>query len=413
MDVLVINTCSVTDNADVECRKLVRRGLRSAPQAKIVVTGCYAQLQPEEIASIDGVSAVIGTAQKFTIGEKLEQISSSNGPLVFVDDITTATAFNPSRTGRGDSRTRAFVKIQDGCDYSCTFCTIPLARGKARAMGIEDVKLELELVAREGYHEVVLSGINIGEYRTDDGRRFIDVMRMIEKMEPLFRVRISSIEPNTISDDVIDLLSTSSVFTPHLHIPLQSGSATTLRAMKRRYNPEMYSRLLDVLVERIPDVAIGIDVITGFPGETHEHFEETVEFLRGLPCSYLHVFTYSERDNTPAASLGGHVDVSIRRARTQILRALSEQKTTQFYEQQCGTERIMIPEGYDGATGLWSGWTENHVAVHMEAPSNLVKQPYHVHLSHCFNGGVRVVPIGVLAFHTAPLLNVLTQKELE
>lgn len=411
MDVLVINTCSVTNNADVECRKVVRKGLRSAPTALIVVTGCYAQLQPEEIASIDGVSAVIGTTQKFTLGEKLKEISNSREPLVLVDEISLATVFNSSRSGSGDSRTRCFLKIQDGCDYICTFCTIPMARGAARAMPIDEVRRELELIGNEGYHEVVLSGINIGEYRSERGHRFVDVMNMIEQMGPPFRVRISSIEPNTVSSEIIDLLATSSVFTPHLHIPLQSGSAETLRGMKRRYNPDMYASLVRRLVGRIPHIAIGIDVITGFPGETEAQFEETVSFLNSLPYMYLHVFTYSERDRTPASSFDGKVDISVRRARTNRLRAMSARRTAEFHTMQCGTERTMIPEGFDESTGMWNGWTENHIAVLLEATFDLVKQPYRVLLDRSFNEAVYVTPIDKLEFHQAPLLKVLHQTK--
>jgi threonylcarbamoyladenosine tRNA methylthiotransferase MtaB len=407
-DVLLVNTCSVTENADIECRKIIRRGLRTSPNASVVITGCYAQLQPEEIASIDGVKAVVGMTQKFNIGEKLAEIVASASPRIYVDEISTATVFNGSRTGRGDSRTRSFFKIQDGCDYSCTFCTIPLARGPARAMSISAIRTELESIAHEGYHEVVLSGINLGEYRGENDERFIDVLKMIDDIEPPFRVRISSIEPNTLTPEIIDLIAASKTFVPHLHVPLQSGSVEILRNMRRRYNPAKYRETAQHIATAMPHAALGIDVIVGFPGETDAHFEETLAFIKDLPFTYLHVFTYSERENTPASSMTGHVDMALRKARTQRLRALSHERTTRFHAQQCGTTRVMIPEGFDPTTGTWDGWTENHVYVKLEAPSTLKKRPYRVHLQYVENDAVRIVPeddLELLAPSILPILN--------
>ncbi|HLP29695.1 MAG TPA: tRNA (N(6)-L-threonylcarbamoyladenosine(37)-C(2))-methylthiotransferase MtaB [Candidatus Didemnitutus sp.] len=412
-DVLLVNTCSVTENADIECRKIVRRGLRTSPNASVVVTGCYAQLQPEEIASIDGVKAVIGMTQKFTIGEKLDEILSSVSPRIYVDEISTATVFNGSRTGRGDSRTRSFLKIQDGCDYSCTFCTIPRARGPARAMSLASIQRDLESIAQEGYHEVVLSGINLGEYRGENGERFIDVVNMIEEMAPPFRVRISSIEPNTLTPEIIDLISVSRTFVPHLHVPLQSGSADVLRDMRRRYNPAMYAKMADRVTSSMPHAALGIDVIVGFPGETDAHFEETVSFLEGIPFTYLHVFTYSERENTPASTMHGQVDVAVRRLRTQRLRAMSQIRTMEFHKGQCGSRKVMIPEGYDPTTGRWDGWTENHVYVSLEAPSTLQKRPYSVELLFTDDDAVRVTPNEPLEFTETSLLPILNLTDIQ
>lgn len=362
-DVIVVNTCTVTENADTECRKIIRRGLTTSPHAAVAVTGCYAQLQPEEIASIDGVSAVFGTAEKFSIADRLGDFLETPSPKIFVSDLDDATTFTSSRTSDGDSRTRSFLKLQDGCDYSCTFCTIPLARGPARAMPFDAVQRELENIAREGYHEAVLSGVNLGEYRAPSGERFINVVKMIEAMQPPFRVRISSIEPNTVSDELIDIVAGSTIFVPHLHLPLQSGSAEILKKMKRRYNPEMYQRLVQQINTTLPDAAIGIDVIVGFPGETDAAFEETVEFLTQLPWSYLHVFTYSERSDTPALDYPGVVPKNVRKARTHRLRALSDVRRKEHYARNIGSTRIFLPEHYDHDLGGWFGWTENYVRV--------------------------------------------------
>ena len=388
-DLIVINTCTVTENADVECRKIIRRGLKGAPGASVAVTGCYAQLQPEEIASIDGVKAVFGTAEKLSIADRAEEILSFDTPQIFVAELGAETTFMGSRTTVNDSRTRAFLKLQDGCDYSCTFCTIPIARGPARAMPFHEIEKHVRLLESDGFHEVVLTGINLGEYKAPTGERFVDVLDHLQNLSPQFRVRISSIEPNTLTDDIIDLTlphqhtstQAHSLFCPHFHIPLQSGSADILRRMKRRYNPDMYRRVIEKIFDKRADAALGIDVIVGFPGETEEHFNETVRFLESLPFTYLHVFTYSERENTPAASYADRVPMQIRKERTALLRELSEQRRMQHYHNNLGTIRSVLPESYDMDAGGWYGWTENYVRVLYKASQLIVNGPKHVLLT--------------------------------
>ncbi len=360
-DVVLLNTCSVTEQADSECRKLVRRTRRVSPDASVIVTGCYAQLQPQEIAAIEGVSAVIGTARKFTIPERLSELVRTDSVVIDADDLADVQ-FEPSRTHRSASRTRTFFKIQDGCDYSCSFCTIPKARGSARSMLRDDVRREIDRIVEDGYQEVILSGVNLGEYHDADGGRFVDVLSMIVEGRPPFRLRISSIEPNTVTHEVIDLIASSPTIVPHLHIPLQSGSTSVLRRMRRRYTAERYRDLISMLHDRIPGIALGIDVIVGFPGETDDEFEQTYEFLAGLPWSYLHVFTYSERDDTVAAQMD-QLDRGERRRRTNRLRALSDWKHARFIDGQLGSAAEVLPESYDAATGFWRGWSQHHVAV--------------------------------------------------
>ena len=389
-DILLINTCTVTEQADVECRKVVRRGLRAAPHASVIVTGCYAQLQPEEIASIDGVTAVVGTANKMNIVQRLPEILEQNTVRILVDELTPTTSFVAARSGQGNSRTRAFIKIQDGCDYSCTFCTIPLARGPARAMSMEDIRHELRSIAKDGYEECILTGINLGEYRSASDERFVDVLRMIADMQLPFRVRIGSIEPNTLSDDVLAVWTASDTIVPHLHMPLQSGSDEILRSMKRRYNTSMYRERIEKFHASFSDAGIGIDVIAGYPGESEAHFAETVQFLNSLPWTYLHVFTYSERENTPAAVHKDSVPMHVRRERTRFLREMSDQRTRAFHQSQIGSVRTFLPESFDPESGCWSGWTENHVAGIMQAPFTHPKRRYAVRLTDVYADKVLV-----------------------
>lgn len=392
-DLLLINTCTVTEQADVECRKVVRKGLRAAPDARVIVTGCYAQLQPEEVASIDGVTAVVGTADKLKIVEQLSDLLSSETVTVRVDELSSGTTFIGARSGNGNSRTRAFLKIQDGCDYSCSFCTIPLARGPARAMPLDAIRRELQAIALEGYQECILTGINLGEYRSQGDHRFADVLTMIADMDLPYRIRIGSIEPNTLNDDVLRIWSECSNIVPHLHMPLQSGCDTILRSMKRRYNTSMYRERIQAFAQLFPDAGMGIDVIAGYPGETQAHFDETIQFLHSIPWTYLHVFTYSERELTPAANYSGAVPMNERRERTRILRAYSQKRTLEFHQQQIGTERVFLPEGYDVEVHAWTGWTENHVASIMHAPYSIEKIRMNVRLVESTGDKVRVEPI--------------------
>ncbi len=396
-ELIVINTCTVTENADAECRKIVRRGLKGAPDAAVVVTGCYAQLQPEDVASIDGVRAVFGTAEKSGIADLADEILSWDTPQIHTSDLSEDTSFVGSATAEGDSRTRAFLKLQDGCDYTCTFCTIPLARGPARAMEFERIAEAIDGLVRDGFHEIVLSGINLGEYKAPSGERFADVVRLIDVLQPPVRVRISSIEPNTLSNEIIDLVANSTVFVPHFHVPLQSGSVEILKRMRRRYNPEKYQQVAQRIFERMPHAALGIDVIVGFPGETDDLFEESWRFLESIPFTYLHVFTYSERENTPAASYADVVPMSVRKARTARLRAFSEQRRAEHHARNVGSTRIVIPETFDAQSGTWSGWTENYVRVAMHAPELIVRGPHRVALTEVHADVVAATSLGHVA----------------
>jgi threonylcarbamoyladenosine tRNA methylthiotransferase MtaB len=393
-DAIILNTCSVTEQADVECRKLVRRGRRTSPDAAVIVTGCYAQLKPDEISAIDGVRAVIGTAHKFSIADRIESLVTADEVVVDADEIADDVLFQPSRTHRTASRTRTFFKIQDGCDYSCSFCTIPKARGNARSMMRDDVRREVARIVADGYREVILSGVNLGEYRDAEDTRFVDVLRMIDEDVPPFRLRISSIEPNTVTPELIDVVATSSSIVPHLHIPLQSGSAGVLRRMRRRYTVDYYRSLVNVLHERIPGLALGIDVIVGFPGETEQEFEETYAFLEDAQWSYLHVFTYSERDDTVAAAMEQQVDRGVRRMRTQRLRTLSEWKHARFIDVKIGSTARVLPESYDPLTQMWRGWSEHHVAVSFAGEPDQVKMIYSVRLTERIDQEARGIRIG-------------------
>ncbi|NQW30019.1 MAG: tRNA (N(6)-L-threonylcarbamoyladenosine(37)-C(2))-methylthiotransferase MtaB [Ignavibacteria bacterium] len=377
-DVVVVNTCTVTEQANTECRKIVRRALRTSPNAKVIVTGCYAQLKPEEILEIPGVSAVVGTADKMRISELLfaatpgsinsSQLELNGGNAV--KPLSTSTRFTGATSADAETRTRTFFKLQDGCDYTCTFCTIPQARGPARAILFADIAPAMEKLALQGVPEVVLTGVNVGEYLGENGERFVDVVRLINSMQLPFRVRISSIEPNTLTKEVIDEVAASDVFVPHVHVPLQSGSAEILKNMRRRYNPQMYRNTVDMVHAAMPQAGFGIDVIVGFPGETDALFEETVQFLNSIQFSYLHVFTYSERDNTPAAAMSDVVPVHVRRERTRRLRAISDVARNRFALSNLGTIRNVIPEQFIARYNAWSGYTENYVKVLVPLPEN-------------------------------------------
>ncbi len=380
-DAVFINTCTVTNNADSDARKIIRKTRRKLPDAYIGVMGCYAQLKPNEIAAIEGVDGVFGTKEKFDIPDIIESYKKESDGCVYASDMTDL-AFTSSTSLENKERTRVFMKLQDGCDYRCTYCTIPLARGKSRSMSFEKVKSEFEHVAAAGAKEVIISGINLAEYKADTGENFEDLIRLIDNFDLGMRVRISSLEPNKAKKSLVDVLKSSKNFCPHFHIPLQSGSAEILKMMKRRYSIDFFKEVILNIHESIEDVCIGNDVIVGFPGETEEHFKETYDLLESLPISYLHVFTYSERDNTPAAGFEGVVPMNIRKERTNKLRELSERKLDAFYDSQIGKEKVVLPESFNPDTGMWSGWTENYVRVVFRGAGILEKDFYKVRLTH-------------------------------
>lgn len=364
-DVYVINTCSVTENADKECRHLVRRIQRNAPKAMVVITGCYAQLKPKEIAEIDGVDLVLGAAEKFNITSHLRQLTKGDSTKICSCEIEDVNGFHSSFSI--NNRTRTFLKVQDGCDYNCSFCTIPMARGKSRSNTIENVLAEIKEIARSGVKEIVLTGINLGDFGKDDngfktGQDFYDLLCAVEKTDGVPRYRISSIEPNLLSDKIIELVAGSKKIMPHFHIPLQSGSNKILASMRRRYKKELYAEKIALIKKLIPECCIGVDVITGFPGETDEDFIETVSFLKDVDVSYFHVFTYSERTNTYALNIEPVVPVGIRNNRTKILRNLSYKKLQDFSQKHLGETRKVLFELPD-KSGMMEGYTDNYIKI--------------------------------------------------
>lgn len=378
-DIILLNTCTVTNKADADAGKIIRRAKRENPNAFIGVMGCYAQLKPNEVAAIEGVNAVFGQDEKYQIPNIINNMLGGEQTQVNVSCIDDLT-FHEATTYDNESRTRAFIKLQDGCNYFCTFCTIPFARGKSRSMPFDRIPEQFRKAAEGGYKEAVISGINLGDYSLPTGENFTDVVRLIDSLEYDLRVRISSIEPNLLTDEIIEIVSQERRFVPHFHIPLQSGSQEILRKMKRRYKATYYEDLIHKIKRKIPHCGIGVDVIVGFPGETEEHFAETYSFIEQLPITYLHVFTYSERDLTPAATYPNRVPERIRKERTLKLRELSEQKKNEFYDSQIGSIRTVIPETYDSETGYWKGWTENYVRTLLKAPTNIDKNPTKVKL---------------------------------
>lgn len=372
-DIYVINTCSVTEQADKECGKIVRQALRRRPDALVVVTGCYAQLKPETIAEIPGVDLVLGAGEKFRILEYIDDLSKAPGKgMVRAGEIRDVNIFTASFSF-GD-RTRSFLKVQDGCDYKCSFCTIPLARGASRSDSIESVVANAQEIARMGAREIVLTGVNLGDFgngtaviegiRPKKEALFIDLIQELDQIEKIARFRISSIEPNLLTDEIISFVAQSARFMPHFHVPLQSGSDKQLAAMRRRYRRSLYEARVQSIKTAMPHACIGCDVIVGFPGETETDFLETYEFLQNLDISYLHVFTYSERANTLAVEMGEVVPMEERRRRNQALRGLSEMKRRAFYQQHTGTLRPVLLENHRDPD-LWSGFTDNYIKVEM------------------------------------------------
>ena len=365
-DVYVINTCSVTDNADRECRQLVRRIRRKTPGSMVVVTGCYAQLKPNEIAAIPGVDLVLGAAEKFNIGSHLKELVKGNPARISSCEIADVEGFQASFSL--NDRTRTFLKVQDGCSYNCSFCTIPMARGKSRSDEIENVIRHAEQLAEKGVKEIVLTGVNLGDFgRGSDGSRkndhqFYELVRRLEDIQGIQRFRISSIEPNLLTDEIIAFVAKSHKFMPHFHIPLQSGSNKILGLMRRRYQRELYRERVALIKSLIPDCAIGADVIVGFPSETQEDFEDTAGFIEQLDISYLHVFTYSEREATRALEITPVVPPDVRNRRNKLLRNLSYQKMQEFTEKQRGQIRKVLFEDYS-KNGMMEGYTDNYIRV--------------------------------------------------
>jgi len=370
-DVYVINTCSVTDSADKECRQIIRRIQRNAPESLVVVTGCYAQLKPKEIAEIPGVDLVLGAAEKFNIVKHISEWTQGDSTKICSCDTNEIAGFNASFSAH--DRTRTFLKVQDGCDYTCTYCTIPMARGKSRSDSIENVVKNAEELAIKGVKEIVLTGVNLGDFgKGNDGNfslginqreeNFYELIQALDEVEGIQRYRISSIEPNLLTNDIIAFVANSKKFMPHFHIPLQSGSNDILKLMRRRYLRELYAERVALINQLIPHCSIGVDVIVGFPGETEECFKETYHFLHDLNISYLHVFTYSERANTVALDIKPTVPVNIRHERNKILRNLSYMKSQYFEEQHKNQVRKVLFETSD-KNGMMEGYTDNYIRV--------------------------------------------------
>jgi threonylcarbamoyladenosine tRNA methylthiotransferase MtaB len=371
-DIYVFNTCTVTENAEKECRQLVRRVLKKNPQAYIIVTGCYAQLRPQEISSIAGVDAVLGSNEKFEIFSILKNFNKKELSCIYVSPSEELNSFGSASSTDADSRTRAYFKIQDGCDYKCTFCTIPLARGSSRSMNPELVVDEFKKLVQQGYKEIILTGVNVGDYGKQNDVAFYDLLKKIIVIDGDFRLRISSIEPNLLTDEIINLTAESNKICNHFHIPLQSGSNKILRLMQRRYTVEDYIKIILKAKDRIPDIGIGVDVIVGFPGETEKDFMDTYNVLLELPISYLHVFTYSERPDTKAIMLSGSVKPVERKRRNNMLRILSDKKKNYFYNQMIGKNLDVLFESQDDDT--IKGFSSNYVRIKNEYKRTLENQ---------------------------------------
>lgn len=371
-DIYIINTCSVTDQADKKCRNIVRKALKYNPNAFVVVIGCYAQLKPKEISSINGVDLVLGAQEKFNISNYLSKIDKNSSPVVMNKHIKHVNEFYPGYS-QGD-RVRSFFKVQDGCNYFCSFCTIPLARGKSRSGSVKQTILKAKELANSEVKEVVLTGVNIGDFGNGTNENFYDLIKELDKIENIDRFRISSIEPDLLSDQIIEFVHNSNKFVPHFHIPLQSGSDQLLKSMRRRYDTKLYSDKIEKIKKLMPNACIGVDVIVGYPGETDEEFNKTMNFLKSLPISYLHVFTYSERANTTAPRMGEVVPMEERRKRSKQLRILSLKLKQKFYQEQIGSqEKVLLETKEDNSI---YGFTENYIKVkipgEMELKNNIV-----------------------------------------
>jgi threonylcarbamoyladenosine tRNA methylthiotransferase MtaB len=399
-DVFVINTCSVTENADKKCKKIVQEALKISPGAYVTIVGCYAQLKPTEIAEIPGVDMVLGAAEKFQIVDYITDLTKNPKALVYNQPVSEANEF-VSAWSFGD-RTRTFLKVQDGCDYSCTFCTIPLARGNSRSDTIDNVIKQAKEIAESGVKEIVLTGVNLGDFGIIDGQRenkFFDLVKALDEVEGIDRIRISSIEPNLLTDEIIEFVAASKRFVPHFHIPLQSGSDKILGLMRRRYKRELYTNRVAKIKELMPHCCIGVDVIVGFPGEIREDFIDTYNFLNELNISYLHVFTYSERENTLAAEMSGTVPGSTRAERSKMLHILSDKKRRAFYDTQLGNTAEVLFEG-DIKDGYMHGFTRNYVKIKAKYDPVLVNELKNVYLTNISpDGDVEVTESEEILIH--------------
>ena len=371
-DVCVINTCSVTERADREARQIVRRALRNAPETFVAVVGCYAQLDPEVIASIDGVDLVLGASEKFRMFDFADSFQKLHSPKVFVSPIEAVTDFGPAFSGGVDDRTRAFLKVQDGCDFNCAFCTIPLARGGSRSQSIDACMAQARQLVEMGYKEIILTGVNVGDYGKNEGKSFLQLLRQLNAIDGIERIRVSSIEPNLLNDELIEFWLGSGKICNHFHIPLQNGTDEILRTMRRRYTSRQYRQLINSIREKAPDAGIGVDVIVGFPGETEKLFEQNFNFIHELPVSYLHVFTYSERPNTPSINFPGSVEPRVRYSHSDQLRVLGQMKRSAFHQSQYGMVKPVLIEGTIDKNML-SGYTDNYIRIQV---------PYHPSLEN-------------------------------
>jgi threonylcarbamoyladenosine tRNA methylthiotransferase MtaB len=390
-DIFIINTCSVTENADKKCHKIVREARNISPDAYVAIIGCYAQLKPKEISEIPGVDAVLGAAEKFRLVELLDGFVRKPQAEVFASDIEQANKFNTSYSIH--DRTRTFLKVQDGCDYTCTFCTIPLARGNNRSDSVANIVKTAQEIALTEVREIVLTGVNTGDFGIQNGirvERFSDLVKALDTIEGIDRFRISSIEPNLLSDEIIEFVAQSKRFVPHFHIPLQSGSNKILKFMRRRYQRELYVSRVDTIKTLMPHCCIGVDVIVGFPGETDEDFLETYQFLNELNISYLHVFTYSERENTLAAEMENPVPQHKRAERSKMLHILSDKKRRKFYKENVGSTSTVLFEN-DVENGMIHGFTENYIRVIAKYDPILVNELRHVRLFSITDSGLMEV----------------------
>ena len=361
-DIYVLNTCSVTENADKEARKLIRQARRRNPYAKIAVIGCYAQLQPDQISNIAGVDLVLGSSEKFNLLTHLNSLNDNNQSKIVRLPINQNNSFQSSFTN--GERTRSYLKIQDGCNYNCSFCTIPLARGRSRSDTIENTVKIAQNIADSGAKEIVLTGINIGDFGSTNNENFFQLIKTLDNLKGIERFRISSIEPNLLSNDIISFCANSNKFVPHFHIPLQSGSDSILQSMKRRYNTDLYKSRVEHIKKIIPDCCIGVDVIVGYPGEKEDHFEQTYSFIESMDVSYLHVFSYSKRKDTFAASLNDQVTKERKEYRSKALHRLSNKKKKQFYNQYINKIRPVLVE--QSINGKIQGFTDNYIKVNVD-----------------------------------------------